>query len=181
MITYISILRGINVNGKHIIKMEALKNIYQNLHFQKVHTYIQSGNVIFMATETDVLKLEELITNAIETVFGFSIPVIVFTKPKLEEIVHQNPFLKMEKVDPNFLHITFLKEQPITLFTENIIAKKQQGEDIIFHEKAIYLYCPYGYGKTKLHNSFLEQQLKVVTTTRNWKTALELLKIATNI
>jgi uncharacterized protein (DUF1697 family) len=34
----------------------------------------------------------------------------------------------------------------------------------------IYLFCPSGYGKTKLSNDFFERKLKVAATTRNWKT-----------
>jgi len=179
MTTYISILRGINVNGKNIIKMDTLQELYQNLHFEKVKTYIQSGNVIFTASETDSSKLEEIISNAIESVFGFTVPIIVLTKDELSEIIQQNPFLKNTAINPSLLHITFLKEVSTHLVTDSIIAKKQAEEEIIFAPQAIYLYCPQGYGKTKLNNNFLERQLKVTTTTRNWKTTLELLKIAT--
>ena len=45
---YIALLRGINVGGKKIIKME----------FSDVKTYIQSGNVIFSTKEVDREKLE---------------------------------------------------------------------------------------------------------------------------
>ncbi|MBN2350739.1 MAG: DUF1697 domain-containing protein [Bacteroidales bacterium] len=47
MKSYISILRGINVSGQKPIKMEALKKMYETLHFEHVQTYIQSGNVVF--------------------------------------------------------------------------------------------------------------------------------------
>ena len=59
----------------------------------------------------------------------------------------------------------------------SIINKKQQNEEIEFTTDAIYLYCPNGYGKTKLNNNFLENKLKVNATTRNWKTINELLNL----
>ncbi len=40
--------------------------------------------------------------------------------------------------------------------------------------ETIYLYCPNGYGKTKLANNFLEKMLGVSATTRNWKTVNQL-------
>ena len=49
MTTYISILRGINVSGSNIIRMDALKKMYEALGFESVKTYVQSGNVIFKA------------------------------------------------------------------------------------------------------------------------------------
>ncbi|MCW3107830.1 MAG: hypothetical protein JWQ09_2336, partial [Segetibacter sp.] len=47
METYISILRGINVSGHKKIEMAELKALYQELQFEDITTYIQSGNVIF--------------------------------------------------------------------------------------------------------------------------------------
>ena len=52
MTTYISILRGINVSGQKIIKMDALKRMYEKLNFENIQTYVQSGNVIFSVKET---------------------------------------------------------------------------------------------------------------------------------
>ncbi len=57
METYISILRGINVSGQKKIKMADLKSLYENMGFQDVQTYIQSGNVIF---KTNITKKNEI-------------------------------------------------------------------------------------------------------------------------
>jgi len=61
MKTYISILRGINVSGQKLIKMDALRTAYENIGIRNVTTYVQSGNVIFDALETDPEKLEKMI------------------------------------------------------------------------------------------------------------------------
>lgn len=180
MTSYISILRGINVNGRNTIKMEALKNVYSQLSFKNIQTYIQSGNVVFQSTENDPKKLESIITLAIEKEFNAQVPVLVLTAAALEEIINANPFLKNKEIDPLFLHVTFLIGHPIIIDKESIIAKKHVNEDIIFTPAAIYLYCPNGYGKTKLTNTFIESRLKIKTTTRNWKTTNELLKLAKN-
>jgi uncharacterized protein (DUF1697 family) len=47
MPTYISMLRGINVSGQKLMKMEVLKRLYEALGFENVITYLQSGNVVF--------------------------------------------------------------------------------------------------------------------------------------
>ena len=52
MNTYISILRGINVSGQKKILMADLKNLFIELGFTNVQTYIQSGNVVFEYKET---------------------------------------------------------------------------------------------------------------------------------
>jgi uncharacterized protein (DUF1697 family) len=46
MITYISLLRGINVSGQKMIKMDILREINNDLHFENVQTYIQK--VVFL-------------------------------------------------------------------------------------------------------------------------------------
>ena len=77
MTTYISMLRGINVSGKKLVKMDALRMMYENLSFLNVRTYVQSGNVVFIYKDTDVGELEDLIGAEIERCFGFVVPVNV--------------------------------------------------------------------------------------------------------
>jgi uncharacterized protein (DUF1697 family) len=53
--SYVALLRGINVGGKNIIKMETLKQCFVDMGFSDVKTYIQSGNVIFKTQKSDKL------------------------------------------------------------------------------------------------------------------------------
>lgn len=180
MTTYISILRGINVSGQKLIKMDSLKKMYAKLNFENIQTYVQSGNVVFSANNRETKELEKIISSKIETEFGFDVPVIVINVKTLETIIENNPFTNDSQKDKAFLHITFLAEVPNGIDKESIFEKKETDEAIAFAPNAIYLYCPNGYGKTKLNNNFLEKKLKVKATTRNWKTTTELLKLATN-
>ena len=50
----------------------------------------------------------------------------------------------------------------------------QAGEQAVAAGRVIYLYCPNGYGRTKLNNTFFEKALGVPATTRNWRTVLAL-------
>ncbi|HEY6976364.1 MAG TPA: DUF1697 domain-containing protein [Chitinophagaceae bacterium] len=179
MTTYISILRGINVSGQKLIKMDALRKSYEKLGFHNVSTYVQSGNVIFMGKDGfELNKLGQKISRQIEKDFGFDVPVIVLSIDKLKQIIDNNPFLKDPGKEQTFLHVTFLSSKPDKYDYKTIEEKKQNGEEVFFADNAVYLYCPNGYGNTKLSNSFLETKLKVGATTRNWKTTNELLKMA---
>lgn len=178
MTTYISILRGINVSGRNLIKMDALKKMYAQLGFEQITTYVQSGNVVFTAKKADVKKLGEKISKQIETDFGYQVPVIVLTKTLLQKIVEENPFAGDPQKDSSFLHVTFLAEPPSTYEPKDIEDKKLPGEELHYSDNAVYLFCPGGYGNTKLSNAFLEKKLKVAATTRNWKTTTELLNLA---
>jgi uncharacterized protein (DUF1697 family) len=44
--------------------------------------------------------------------------------------------------------------------------------------REIFIYCPNGFGRTKLYTNFFEQKMGVVGTARNWKTITTILNIA---
>ena len=178
MNTFISILRGINVSGKKRIKMADLQNLYEELGFRSVTTFIQSGNVVFKTKDLSLEKMEQMISQQIKKDFRFEVPIIVMTLDQLKQTINKNPFISDPEKIPSFLHVTFLSSKPAPYAKETIERKKRNGEEIIFSENVIYLYCPNGYGKTKLTNNFLESKIKVAATTRNWKTLNELLRIA---
>ena len=178
MTTYISILRGINVSGQKMIKMDALKEMYKDLHFTNIQIYIQSGNVIFQNIQSKQTDLGQKISKELMRKFGFEIPVIVLDTFELKEIIEKNPFVSDETKDISHLHVTFLSSKPELIDSSLFYQKKAPEEEFAITENAVYLYCPKGYGQTKLTNAFFENKLKVGATTRNWKTTLELHRIA---
>jgi len=178
MTTYISILRGINVSGQKMIKMDSLKEMYEDLHFTNIQTYIQSGNVIFQDIQSEQIDYGQRISNELMRKFGFEIPVIVLDTVELKGIIERNPFTSDETKDISHLHVTFLSSKPERTDNTQIYQKKASEEEFAITENAVYLYCPNGYGRTKLTNTFFENKLKVGATTRNWKTTLALLRIA---
>ena len=159
--------------------MDALKKLFGDLKFQEVTTYVQSGNVIFTSELTDPEKIDSLLTTEIKKKFGLDVPVITLTAKSLKRIIDNNPFAKDK--EETFLHCTFLANKLTGFKAETIEDKKSENEEIAFSENVVYLYCPNGYGKTKLTNTFLENKLKMTATTRNWKTTNELLKIANQV
>ncbi|MFA7360175.1 MAG: DUF1697 domain-containing protein [Candidatus Kapaibacterium sp.] len=181
MQTYISVLRGINVSGHRVIKMDALKKSYAELGFTNILTYIQSGNVIFQFKKSDHLKIENVIKNKISDEYGFDVPVIVKDAIDLKNVVKNNSFLNNKNVDFSKLHVTFLSAIPAKSEVKRIKEIDFSPEEFIICDDIIYLYCPGGYGNTKLNNNFFENKLKVKATNRNWKTVNELCKIADSI
>ncbi len=176
MQTYIALLREINVSGQKMIKMADLKTLLEKQSFSNIQTYLQSGNVVFQSSLEDKHEISSIIQSAINQSYGFDVPTLVLTTAELEMIVHQNPFLLKEELSTDYFHVTFLGTHSKDIDEELISAKRSATEQISFSPYAIYLYCPDGYGKTKLHNGFLEKQAKVTATTRNWKTCLQLLE-----
>lgn len=178
MQTYISILRGINLGGHKMIKMEQLAALFKSLNFKDIKTYIQSGNVVFQAVETNVHDFAKRIEEKISERFGFAVPVMVKEKNEIAAVLQNNPFIKAEDKDVSKLHVTFLSQEPDKSYLDKINRLQYLPDEYILSGSTIYLYCPNGYGNTKLNNNFFENKLKVTATTRNWKTVNELMDMA---
>ncbi len=175
MKTYISMLRGINVSGQKMIKMDALKMMYDGLGFKNSRTFIQSGNVVFESSNVKPSALEEKIQKEIAKTFGFEVPVIIRLKDEMQIAIKKNPFLKK---DIDHLYVTFLSAEPSSIPLDELNKVGTEKEEFIISGKEIYLFYPNGYGRTKLTNAVFERKLRVTATTRNWKTVNSLVEIA---
>lgn len=88
---YLALLRGINVGGNTLIKMAELRACFEELGFDDVRTYINSGNVIFSSDEKDKLKLADMIEAAITKAFSHQVRVVIFTGDEWRTIVEAAP------------------------------------------------------------------------------------------
>jgi uncharacterized protein (DUF1697 family) len=174
-------LRGINVSGHRLIKMDALKELFVALGCTDIQTYIQSGNIVYRSNINDVNLLSNTIKNAIANQFGFDVPVITLTANELRDISEQNPFLADKQKEEAFLHVTFLSEKPDPALIASLDPQIFAPDVFKIVAKSIYLYCPNGYGNTKLSNTFFENKLKTTATTRNWKTINTLISMASQM
>ncbi len=176
---YISIIRGINVSGQKKIKMVDLKSLYELLGFQSVVTYIQSGNVIFDTDSGDKSELKEKIERTIEEKYAFHAPVDIRTSRELADIINNNPLGPVDLAKDGIkVLVTFLSAKPATAKIADIQQYVAAPEQLFVIGTEVYLYCPNGYGKSKLSNNFLERKLGVGATTRNWKSVFKLYELS---
>ena len=178
MNTFISLLRGINVNGQKKINMIELKSLCQSLGLAEVSTYVQSGNVVFDSAEQNTAKLSAMIEAAIEQSFGFAVSVFLREPNDFQRLVEDNPFLNGRNEDPVRLHVTFLYSLPSKARLSNLNPPGSGADEFVVRGREIYLFCPNGYGRTKLSNTFFERKLNVPATTRNWNTVSALHSMA---
>ena len=88
---YVAFLRGINVGGKSIVSMAAVKEALVDLGLSDVRTYINSGNVIFSTRASDTQKLAARIEKALEKSTGMPIMVLVTDHKALKKLVAAIP------------------------------------------------------------------------------------------
>ena len=178
MAKYISLLRGINVSGQKIIKMQDLKALYLSLGFDDVQTYIQSGNVVFSSNLKSAEKLATKIEAEINRRYGFDVNVLLRKTIEIEAVINNNPFCRQSAVDETKLYVTFLLEAPVKEHIKKLRQFDAGDDQIKCVGREVYLYCPNGYARTKLSNVFIEKQLHLPATTRNWKTVNKLYQMS---
>jgi uncharacterized protein (DUF1697 family) len=174
--TYIALLRGINVGGKHSLPMKELVAILESLGCQNVRTYIQSGNAVFQCKSADAKQLASKVTAVIKQKLGFAPQVLVLDVKQLAKVVQANPFPEAE-CEPKSLHVWFLAEKPAKAGLTALEALKNKSEQLELRGTAIYLHALDGIGRSKLAAN-VERHLGVAATARNWRTVCAILKIA---
>ena len=177
MFTHLALLRGINVSGHNMMKMEALKSMLESVGFQNVQTYIQSGNVLVDSDEENAASVGFKIKQEIFAAFGHEVPVVVVSQNDLENCFKNNPYLKEKEVDTKKLYVVFLSN---TLKSESIndlkISQFKPDEASIDGNK-IFIKYAVGAGKTRLDQKYIEKKLNLTATIRNWNTVTQLLKM----
>jgi len=157
--------------------MADLRAMLEAMNFANVQTYIQSGNVILETEEMPDTELAERIKAQIKTTFDYDVPTLALRVGEWREIFDNNPFLQKRNKDITKLHVTILTDSPDIELVDAIKDFQHKADEFQIIGKKIYLFCPDGYGRTKLTNTFFERKLKVSATTRNWKTVTKLVEL----
>jgi len=173
--TFIALLRGINVGGKNIIKMEQLKQVFDDMGFSDVKTYIQSGNVIFRTAESDTLKLTNRIENQLQKNFSAEIKTLVLTADNLAETVKNAPENFGTEPEKFRYDVWFLL--PLTLINDVVSkVRLREGVDFLHAGKNVIYTTRLTSQMGKSYFSKISQMpfYKNITI-RNWNTATKLL------
>jgi uncharacterized protein (DUF1697 family) len=111
-IAYAALLRGINVGGHKLVKMDDLKKAFESLGFQNVKTLLASGNVVFQAPLMSASVLTKQIEEKLKKIFGFEIGVLIRSIKELQRLDKANPFAGIKVTPQTRLFVTFLSERP---------------------------------------------------------------------
>jgi uncharacterized protein (DUF1697 family) len=175
----ISMLRGVNVGGNNLIKMDALRTLYESLKLRNPQTYVQSGNVVFQTETADLVKLAKKIEEAIERQFGFRPSVILRTAAEMKDAIARNPFRQQAADDPGRLLVAFLGAAPAAGAFESLRAIPCAPDELQCSGRELYIYFPNGQGRPTLKWAHVDKALgKMPYTGRNWNSVTKLFEMA---
>ena len=170
---YVALLRGINVGGKNMIKMETLRATLGALGFENVKSYINSGNLVFETAAAYQEVLEQTISEAIRKEFGFDISVMVRSIDDIRSLVDDNPFEGRFENDKD-LHVFFLREPLSDEQISLLLTNESENELFSVRDSHIFNLLRISILDSVMGKGFIDKKLKIPVTARNWRTVKKL-------
>ncbi|HXC07144.1 MAG TPA: DUF1697 domain-containing protein [Bacteroidia bacterium] len=174
--TFVAFLRGINVGGNSIIKMEDLKKLFAKLGFSNLKTILASGNVVFDASEKSTDAITALISAAMEKKMGRKISIMVRALDDLRNMEAAQPFKAFNPGPKAKLFITFVPDFKKTWNT--VKPEVQKGYSIIrITDGMVVSMVPEDspMGSLDLMEA-IESRFGKQVTTRTWNTVQKVVK-----
>jgi uncharacterized protein (DUF1697 family) len=106
------------------------------------------------------------------------VPVCIKTIEQIKKIITENPYNSQEDILDNKIYFVLLNSRPAKELLVNFKTRIYINEEFTITENCIYLKCNVGYGKAKLNNNLIERELKVLATTRNYRTMNKMLELS---
>lgn len=144
MTTYVALLRAVNVGGTGKLPMADLKSLCAEAGFDKIQTYIASGNVVFESKEP-AARVKSALESRLHAHAKKPIDVFVRTAAEMRAVLAANPFTTPE---PKFVYAFFLNGKPPGHATTTV--KHRADEEIHAGKRELYVYYPQGMGQSKL-------------------------------
>jgi uncharacterized protein (DUF1697 family) len=177
LLTYIALLRAINLAGRNSVSMTALRDTATALGLQDARTLLQSGNLVFRSKLSSADTLERRLEDAAAKNLGVTTEFFVRTAAEWNAIVAANPFAKEAKSDPARLVAVVFKDTPDRAAVSALQQAIKGREKVVAKGREAFITYPDGQGRSKLTMALIERHLGTRGTARNWNTVLKLAAI----
>jgi uncharacterized protein (DUF1697 family) len=161
--------------GKNKVPMTKLRDLLSKAQFKNVRTYIASGNAL-VDTNFPAKMVEKKVRELIKKDLGPDLVVVVRTGVQLQKMLDENPFGKNCDISRTFFTSFFTL--PPTSKIKELLKQNFSPEKLAITEHGGYLYIPGSAARSKLSNNFLEKQLAISATTRNFNTMTKLVELS---
>jgi len=171
--TYIALIRGINVGGRNMVAMSDLRKTIERLGFSDVKTLLQSGNVVFSGSARATSKVETLLEAEIAKRLKVTVDVHVRTPAEWKALIAVNPLRDEARRDPGHMLVALFKRPVSADRVEALHAAMPVREIIRADGRQVYIFFPDGIGNSPLAG-MTEKHFGAKGTARNWNTVLKL-------
>ena len=176
MTRYVALLRGINVGGRNLIAMPALRARFEAQGFTDVATYIQSGNVLFTSSETGAVLVPR-IERDLSKAFGYTASVVLRSRRQLRAVVEGAPAGFGSRPDLYRYDVIFLKP-PLRAAEALASVVANAGVDRVFAGPgALYFSRLIAEASRSYLNRLVSMPVYQRMTIRNWNTTTRLLEL----
>jgi uncharacterized protein (DUF1697 family) len=170
MTRYIAFLRAINVGGR-VVKMDRLRALFTELGFERVETFIASGNVVFDADETDAAALETRIEAHLKRALGYEAATFLRTPAQVAAAAEHEPF---PRVDGDSLYLSFLRQAPDAAAEERLAALGGDDDRFTVRGRELYWWRRGKLSDSAITGPRLDRAVRVPGTMRNVTTVRKL-------
>src|SRR5579864_560232 len=168
---YAAFLRGINVGGNTLIKMNDLKKTFESLGFENVVPVLASGNVVFESAKAEPSVLKRNIEDVVAKRFKVQVKAILRTAGQLLDLLKSNPFKADLLSAQTKLHVTFISDDTDTQEKLSIRHPSPDFQIVqIFKGEILSVVDLSKKARTPELMSFLEKRFGKGITTRTWNT-----------
>ena len=170
MTAFVALLRAVNVGGTGKLPMTELAAMCTELGFEKVTTYIASGNVLFVSKLGEA-KVKAKLGERLHRFAGKEVGVMVRTAAEMKDVLAGNPYAG---TPAKFAYVIFLDHAP----PKDALAKAvgRVDEEMTLGTREIYVKYPSGSGRSKLRIPAAK-----TGTARNMNTVAKLAELAAKL
>ncbi len=170
---YIAFLRAINVGG-HVVKMDYLKSLFQDLGFSNVETFIASGNVLFGSSIADAAALEEKIENHLLKSLGYEVTTFIRTFDEVAALARYRPFAHADTGKTPTLVVGFLKRTLAGPSKKLLLSMSSEIDTLNTSGREIFWISRNRQSESTFSNALFEKKLSLQTTFRGYLTIVKL-------
>ncbi|MGN6379422.1 MAG: DUF1697 domain-containing protein [Gaiellales bacterium] len=173
---HIVFLRAVNLGSSRRLDMAALRDALTAAGFDRVRTFLQSGNVV-LVSDLAPARLAEQVERQIEQRLELEVQVVVRTRDELADVIQRDPLGDVASNPSRYL-VNFLSARPGPEAVRALEEADVAPEQVVVSGREIYAWHPDGVQRSRVNRLLTERKLGVIATARNWNTVVKLLAIA---
>lgn len=166
---YVGFLRAVNVGGR-VVKMDRLRQLFEETGFTGVSTHLASGNVLFTAGRGRSTTHEAKLERALGAGLGWEVATFLRTPAEMAAVVERLPFPAEEVATAHAVYVGFLKAPPAPEAHALLHGLRTPTDALEVHGRELYWLCRVRTAASELSGASLEKALKLAATFRNMTT-----------